>query len=334
MSNIPPNLIIPFAKPTGITSFTSLWQIKHALSTAKLGHTGTLDSFADGLLIVLSGKLTKLAPYITNCHKTYRVYCVFGEETDTLDPLGTVIATKPLPIAQEFLAILSQFHGRIEQTPPLYSAVKQNGQRLSDRVRRGESVQVKPRSVYIDAIQVEKLLYSDETHTRIESAFLSVRCSKGTYIRSLIRDIAHACGSVAYVQALRRTAIGPFTLGQAIGKEALKDFEECLAHPCVTDAGDPSAGYVYPITKDAVMSAAFTLTPKLCHVLRFQSVNIIESYYSAFVTGKYIAPTWFEEEDVLADGQPIAVFFQQVCIGLIAKHARYYSYIAVFGERL
>ena len=334
MSNSAPNLIIPFAKPTGITSFTSLWHIKHALSTAKLGHTGTLDSFADGLLIVLSGKLTKLVPYITDCHKTYRVYCVFGKETDTLDPLGTVTAVKPIPIAQDFLTILSRFHGKIEQMPPLYSAVKQNGQRLSDKVRRGEAVQVQPRSVYIDDIQVEKLLYSDETHTRITSALLSVRCSKGTYIRSLVRDIAHACGSVAYVQALRRTTIGPFTLDQAIGKDALKDFETCLTPSCSISAGEPCAGCAYPITKDAVMRAAFTLTPKLCQVLCFQSVAIIGSYYDAFVTGKHIESAWFKKEAALIEGRPIAVFFQQQCIGLIAKHVRYYSYIAVFGERL
>jgi len=334
MSNIVPSLIIPFAKPTGITSFTSLWQIKHVLSTAKLGHTGTLDSFADGLLIVLSGKFTKLVPYITDCHKTYSVYCVFGKETDTLDPLGAVVATKPIPIAQEFLAVLSRFHGKIEQTPPLYSAVKQNGQRLSDRVRRGESVQVTPRSVYIDAIQVEELLYSDETQTRIAGALLSIHCSKGTYIRSLVRDIAHACGSVAYVQALRRTAIGPFTLDQAVGKEMLKDFEPYAAPSCSTSTAEPCTGQVNPITRDVVMSAAFTLTPKLCHALRFQSVDITDRYYDAFVTGKCIESVWFEKEGILTERQPIAVFFQQDCIGLIAKHLRHYSYIAVFGERL
>lgn len=334
MSNIAPSLIIPFAKPTGITSFTSLWQIKHALSTTKLGHTGTLDSFADGLLIVLSGKLTKLVPYITDCHKTYSVYCVLGKETDTLDPLGAVVATKPMPIAQDFLMVLSRFHGKIEQMPPLYSAVKQNGQRLSDKVRRGEAVQVTPRSVYIDAIQVEKLFYSDGTQTRIAGALLSVRCSKGTYIRSLVRDIARACGSVAYVQALRRTAIGPFTLAQAVGKEMLKDFEPCAAPSCSTSTAEPCTGQVNPITKAAVMGAAFTLTPKLCHALRFQSVDITGRYYDAFVTGKRIESVWFEKEDILTEGQPIAVFFQQSCIGLITKHVRYYSYIAVFGGRL
>ena len=87
--------IIPFAKPSGITSFTSLWQVKHTLGTKKVGHTGTLDSFADGLLVLLSGKLTKLVPYITDFDKTYRVLFYFGKETDTLDPEGTAIAEKP-----------------------------------------------------------------------------------------------------------------------------------------------------------------------------------------------------------------------------------------------
>ena len=248
-----PQCIIPFAKPSGITSFTSLWQVKHALGTKKVGHTGTLDGFADGLLVLLSGKLTKLVPYITDFDKTYRVLFYFGKETDTLDPEGAVIAEKPLPVYADFVAAIKQLTGTIEQVPPVYSAVKQNGERLSDRIRRGEAVTVPPRTVTVYSIGIEEVFYAPEVDTGAEKseadvalstaqkvsaaeeseasvaqkvlgAVLCVRCSKGTYIRSLVRDIAHRCGSAAFVYALRRTAVGPFTLEQAAGYAALPPF--------------------------------------------------------------------------------------------------------------
>ena len=215
MSRSDPQLIIPFAKPSGITSFTSLWQVKRALGTKKVGHTGTLDSFADGLLILLSGKLTKLVPYITDFDKTYLVRFYFGKETDTLDPEGTVIDEKPLPLYSEFVTAVERFIGSIEQLPPVYSAVKQGGERLSDKIRRGETVTVHPRTVTIYDIIIEEIFYdTDTTHAAcsaaahdktVAGAVLQVRCSKGTYIRSLVRDIAQACGSAAYKQlGLRR----------------------------------------------------------------------------------------------------------------------------------
>ena len=245
-----PQFIIPFAKLSGITSFTSLWQVKHALDTKKVGHTGTLDSFADGLLVLLSGKLTKLVPYITDFDKTYRVLFYFGKETDTLDPEGTIIAEKPLPVYADFIAAIRQLTGTIEQVPPVYSAVKQAGERLSDKIRRGEAVTVPPRTVTIYSIDIEEIFYAPKadmadsenpwpntgaehleadaaalsTAQEVRGAVLCVRCSKGTYIRSLVRDIAHRCGSAAFVYALRRTAVGPFTLEQAAGYAALPPF--------------------------------------------------------------------------------------------------------------
>ena len=237
MPKTDPHLIIPFAKPAGITSFASLGQVKRLIGTSKVGHTGTLDRFADGLLVLLSGKLTKLVPYITNFDKTYRVLFYFGKETDTLDPEGTVIAEKPLPVYVDFIAAIRQLTGTIEQVPPVYSAVKQNGERLSDKIRRGEAVTVPPRTVTIYSIDIEEIFYASVADTGAEhseadiaalntaqkvlgaeksetcavqkvlGAVLCVRCSKGTYIRSLVRDIAHRCGSAAYVYALRRTAV-------------------------------------------------------------------------------------------------------------------------------
>ncbi|WP_230974435.1 tRNA pseudouridine(55) synthase TruB [Treponema vincentii] len=172
-----PQFIIPFAKPSGITSFTSLWQVKHALGTKKVGHTGTLDSFADGLLVLLSGRLTKLVPYITDFDKTYRVLFYFGKETDTLDPEGTVIAEKPLPVYADFIAAIKQLTGTIEQVPPVYSAVKQAGERLSDRIRRGEAVTVPPRTVTVYSIDIEEVFMP---RTLIRGLKISVRIQAPT----------------------------------------------------------------------------------------------------------------------------------------------------------
>ena len=253
MPTIEPQFIIPFAKPSGVTSFTSLWQVKRALGTKKVGHTGTLDSFADGLLVLLSGKLTKLVPYITDFDKTYRVLFYFGKETDTLDPEGTVIVEKPLPTYPDFIVAIQQLTGTIEQVPPVYSAVKQAGERLSDKIRRGEAVTAPPRTITIYSIDIEEVFYAPEADTAgssfpknwletgvkksetdvaavrtaqnvfgaekstasaavrmaqtVQGAILCVCCSKGTYIRSLVRDIAHRCDSAAYVYARKRRGV-------------------------------------------------------------------------------------------------------------------------------
>ena len=334
MPKIEPQFIIPFAKPSGITSFTSLWQVKHTLGTKKVGHTGTLDSFADGLLVLLSGKLTKLVPYITDFDKTYRVLLYFGKETDTLDPEGTVIAEKPLPVYADFIAAIRQLIGTIEQVPPVYSAVKQAGERLSDRVRRGETVTVPSRTVTIYSIDIEEIFYAPEADTDAEKsetgaaqkvlgAVLCVRCSKGTYIRSLVRDIAHRCGSAAYVYALRRTAVGPFTLEQAAGFSALQPFGSAA----VSTEGAP-----YSVTDEEVKRAALPLNEEIAGAMHFQIAVLQEKYYAAFMNGKPINGYWFTGTQPLSDGGPIAVFYQGSCTGLIIKNGNRFHYETVFNQ--
>ena len=382
MPTIEPQFIIPFAKPSGITSFTSLWQVKHALGTKKVGHTGTLDSFADGLLVLLSGKLTKLVPYITDFDKTYRVLFYFGKETDTLDPEGAVIAKKPLPVYADFIAAIWQLTGAIEQVPPVYSAVKQAGERLSDRIRRGEAVTVPPRTVTIYSIDIEEIFYAptaDMTgsekpwpdtgvehleadtgamypgtadmsmaHSEANAAALStaqkisgaekseggavqkvlgavlcVRCSKGTYIRSLVRDIAHRCGSAAYVYALRRTAVGPFTLEQAAGFSVLPPFGSAAA-------GTESAPY--SVTEEEVKRAALPLNEEIARAMHFQTAALQEKYYPAFMNGKSISGHWFTEAQPLSDGGTIAVFYEKRCAGLITKKGSRFHYQMVFNQ--
>ncbi len=339
MPKTEPHLIIPFAKPAGITSFASLGQVKRLLGTSKVGHTGTLDSFADGLLVLLSGKLTKLVPYITDFDKTYRVLFYFGKETDTLDPEGTVIAEKPLPVYADFIAAIRQLTGTIEQVPPVYSAVKQNGERLSDKIRRGEAVTVPPRTVTIYSIDIEEIFYASVADTGAEhseadiaalntaqkvlGAVLRVRCSKGTYIRSLVRDIAHRCGSAAYVYALRRTAVGPFTLEQAAGGSALPPFGSAAVHM-------ESAPYL--ITEEEIKRAALSLSEEIARAIHFQTTELQEKYCPAFMNGKPISGHWFTGVQPLSDGRTIAVFYSGRCTGLITKNGNRFHYETVFNQ--
>ena len=376
-----PQFIIPFAKPSGITSFISLWQVKHALGTKKVGHTGTLDSFADGLLVLLSGKLTKLVPYITDFDKTYRVLFYFGKETDTLDPEGAVIAEKPLPVYADFIAAIRQLTGAIEQVPPVYSAVKQAGERLSDRIRRGEAVTVPPRTVTIYSIDIEEIFYAPKADTagsappcsdtgvesleadtgamypgtdmsmahpeadaaalstdqkvsgaekseegalqKVLGAVLCVRCSKGTYIRSLVRDIAHRCGSAAYVYALRRTAVGPFTLEQAAGFSALPPFGSTAAD---------STPVSYSVTEEEINRAALSLNEEIARAMHFQIAALQEKYYPAFMNGKPISGHWFTGTQPLSNGGTIAVFYGGCCAGLITKNGNRFHYQMVFNR--
>lgn len=202
-------------KPAGPTSNRVLQEIKRAFNTAdpppspniKFGHAGTLDAFASGLLIVLVGKCTRLTPWFMHQTKEYEAVFHFGEETDTLDPLGRIIGHAERPGKEILEQIIPQFQGNILQIPPSYSAVHIGGKRSYKIAQNGEIPNLEPRSVIIEALRMHS--YDGE------EAHFSIRCSSGTYIRSLARDIAQACGSRAFVKSLRRTQIGPFTVDAA-----------------------------------------------------------------------------------------------------------------------
>ena len=141
--------IMPFTKTPGLTSFSSLWSIKHALNTDKVGHTGTLDSFAEGLLVVLTGSLTHLVPHITEFTKTYQAVVCFGKETDTLDPTGNFIKDAVAPDCESLKDILPSFKGALLQVPPVYSAIHVNGKRASNAARGGQEVKLDSRQIFI-----------------------------------------------------------------------------------------------------------------------------------------------------------------------------------------
>jgi tRNA pseudouridine55 synthase len=195
-------------KKPGYSSFESLFAVKKAFGTGKVCHTGTLDKFAAGLLVVLVGRAVKLSPWFLFCDKRYTGRIKIGEETDTLDPEGKVIARAEPCSREAFESAMSGFLGEILQAPPEYSALHINGTRAHLLARRGISPKMEKRPVSVYSLN----LVSWEP----PFADIDVHCSKGTYIRSLARDIALAAGSRAHLSALTRTAVGGFLLEDAV----------------------------------------------------------------------------------------------------------------------
>jgi tRNA pseudouridine55 synthase len=202
------NGLLGLKKNPGLTSFESLSAVKKALSQGSVGHTGTLDKFASGLLLVLAGSALKLAQWVSGAPKEYEGVIRFGAETETLDPEGKIIAEAQAPPAGEIERVLPFFRGEIMQEPPLYSAIHVNGARAHELARAGKRPEIKKRPVHIYELE---LLSWEAPLARIR-----VRCSAGTYIRSLARDIALAAGSRAHLAELVRTRIGGFSLGEAV----------------------------------------------------------------------------------------------------------------------
>ena len=210
-------------KPLGLGSTQAVSAVKRALREAgaaktRVGHGGTLDPLATGVLPIALGEATKLAGRMLDAVKAYDFTVSFGVQTDTLDAEGMAVATSDYrPDAAEVAAVLARFAGPIEQMPPAYSALKVDGRRAYDLARAGEEVVLKTRSVTVFSLLPQPCTGSIETLT------CSAVVSKGTYIRSLARDIALALGTVGHVTMLRRTKAGPFTLAQAISLDFLNE---------------------------------------------------------------------------------------------------------------
>ena len=209
-------------KPRGLGSTQAVAAAKRNLREAgfgkvKVGHGGTLDPLAEGVLPIALGEATKLCGRMLDSDKTYEFTIEFGRETDTLDAEGAVVRMSDRrPSLAAIAAVFEQFTGAIDQVPPAYSALKIGGARAYDRARSGERVDLAPRKVTIRSLE----MVGDADTDRIT---LLTNVSKGTYIRSLARDIAHALGTVGHVTFLRRTKAGPFTEDQAISLDKLND---------------------------------------------------------------------------------------------------------------
>jgi tRNA pseudouridine55 synthase len=205
-------------KPAGMTSTQAVGAVKRVFDARKAGHAGTLDPMATGVLAIALGEATKTVSYAMESEKTYRFVACWGEARDTDDAEGAVTAMSPKrPGRQEIEAALPGFTGEIVQVPPAYSAIKVQGERAYDLARDGETLALEPRTVFVREARL--IGQPDANHAEFEMA-----CGKGTYVRAWVRDLARALSTEGYVSALRRTAIGRFSIADAIPLENLRAF--------------------------------------------------------------------------------------------------------------
>lgn len=205
-------------KPAGPTSFAVVKRIRSFCRRCKIGHAGTLDPAASGLLIIALGKATRLLEFLPTEPKLYTFTIRFGSVTDTLDTEGVVTHTGGrIPGEDEIRSILPRFLGKQMQTPPRFSALKVKGERAYDLARDNKDFSLAPRSVTIHSLSC------DAFHPDKGEALCTLSCSKGTYVRSIVRDIGEALGTYAHASGIRRTAIGPFSLAQATGFDTIDE---------------------------------------------------------------------------------------------------------------
>ena len=213
------NGIVIIDKPAGWTSQDVTARLRRVFGTRRIGHGGTLDPMATGVLPVFVGRATRGVEFFEHAEKTYETELLLGVATDTEDTTGTVLFRREVSVTQEQLTeVLERFRGEIMQIPPMYSALKVNGQKLCDLARKGRQVERQPRPVTIH----ELTLLSREGDT----LHLRVRCSKGTYIRTLCADIGEALGCGGCMQALRRTQAGEYTIAEAVPLQQLLEAAE------------------------------------------------------------------------------------------------------------
>ncbi len=209
--------VLVIDKHVGPTSFDIVRRVKEIVPNVKVGHSGSLDPFATGVLVVMLGKATKLSGILLNADKRYRALVFLGESTDTMDGTGTVISRAPVPdlSLSQVEAVLSSFQGEWHQTPPMYSAKKVNGVRLYDLAR--QDIWVKRQPIPVELYDLKLL--------RWESPLLEfeVHCSKGTYVRSLAEELGRRLGTVGFLKELRRQACGSFTLKDSVTVEGLAE---------------------------------------------------------------------------------------------------------------
>ena len=259
------NGIVIVDKPQEWTSQDVTARLRRVFNTRRIGHGGTLDPMATGVLPVFVGRATRGVEFFEHAEKTYEATLRLGLTTDTEDTSGTVLEQREVAVSEEmFLAVLPQFRGEILQVPPMYSALKINGQKLVDLARRGKEVERKPRPITIH--ELECLEFTGET------ARLRVRCSKGTYIRTLCKDIGQALGCGGCMAALRRVSAGSYTIDEAVPLQTLLETEE-------------PEKYLRPLDSMFTAHEAVTLSPKQtlrCRNGNSFSVKLPEGTYRAY----------------------------------------------------
>lgn len=244
------NRLFLINKECGETSFKTVARVRRKLNIKKAGHAGTLDQFASGLLLILTGRYTRLVEYFTDFDKVYRATFEFGKETETLDPEGHVIAEGKVPTLSEIETALPSFLGKISQKPPHYSAVHVNGERAYRLALKGKEIEIPARQIEIFNWKI----------VRYEPPFLEseIHCSKGTYIRSLARDLGRACGSCAYVSELQRHSVAAFSIDKALSVDALpENGSSGLRDRELTDA----AGFATAVLNESSVTAFYQGKP-------------------------------------------------------------------------
>lgn len=215
-------------KPSGITSNQVVSRVRRAVGVKKVGHAGTLDPMATGVLVLAIGKVTRLIRYLQELPKEYLAVAQFGVATDTLDADGAVLSRQPMEVEPgEVAEVAQRFVGTIHQVPPMVSALKHEGRRLYELAREGELVEREARPVVIHELEV--LGVGPGPYPEVE---LRVVCGKGTYVRSLADDMAGVLGGAAHLTGLRRTRIGSLGLSDAVTLDDLEQWEEHLLTPC------------------------------------------------------------------------------------------------------
>ncbi len=259
------NGIVIIDKPEGWTSQDVVSKLRGVLHTKRIGHGGTLDPMATGVLPVFVGRATRGVEFFEHAEKTYETVLRLGITTDTEDITGTVLTEKDAFVTGTMLeAVLPQFRGEILQVPPMYSALKINGQKLYDLARKGKQVQRQPRPVTIHELEVLGM--------EAEGIRLRVRCSKGTYIRTLCKDIGQALGCGGCMASLRRVAAGGYTIDQAVPLKTL------------VESDDPGK-YLLPVDSMFAEYPALTLTENQetrCRNGNAFSLTVADGTYRAY----------------------------------------------------
>ncbi|HYV96176.1 MAG TPA: tRNA pseudouridine(55) synthase TruB [Gemmatimonadaceae bacterium] len=215
-----PDGVVCVDKPAGVSSHDIVLATRRALGEKRIGHTGTLDPFATGLLVMMVGRATRLLRYVPGDPKVYEATAAFGAETETEDLHGAVTREAPLPSRETILATLPTFTGSVSQVPPAYSAKRVGGRRSYQLARKGIDVPLAPVTVRVDSW--EPLEWTEDAGA-VRALRVRVSCSGGTYVRALARDLARAAGSAAHLSALRRVQCGAFSVDGAVTLADLRD---------------------------------------------------------------------------------------------------------------
>jgi len=246
-------------KPLGMTSSAVVNKVKWAFDAQKVGHAGTLDPAATGVLAIAFGEATKTVPYVTDSMKAYRFTILLGQATNTDDAEGVVIATSEMrPSADDIRAALPAFSGDIQQVPPQYSAVKVDGERAYKRARDGEEMELAARPLFVEALELTDMPDADH-------AVLEMVCGKGGYVRSIARDLGQALGCFAHVVQLRRVWAGPFEIEDAMPYAMLDEM-----------AKDPALDqYLLPLEAGLNDLAELSCTPEGAAKLRNGNAGMV-----------------------------------------------------------